>query len=149
MTMIKINLKGGFKTVQEGERTLEITDAKFTPSGAPDRLVLSMKDVEDGASLQNTFNMKNETGLWAMGMMLNVALGLNDGDEFNSNDVGKLIGIKLVCEIAHSEYNGRTYANVKKIISKVEDDTTQKTEDVIQAIDEMYGRSALSEDDLD
>lgn len=148
MTMIKINLKGGFKTVQEGERTLEITDAKFTPSGAPDRLVLSMKDVEDGASLQNTFNMKNETGLWAMGMMLNVALGLNDGDEFNSNDVGKLIGVKLVCEVTHSEYNGRTYANVKRVISKVED-TSNNTEDVIKAIDEMYSRSELTEDDLD
>lgn len=149
MTMIKINLKGGFKIVTEGERTLEITDAKFTPSGAPERLVLSMKDVEDGATLQNTFNMKNETSLWAMGMMLNVALGLEDGDDFDTkNDVDKLKGIKLLCEVTHSEYNGRTYANVKKVISKVED-TSNDTEDVIKAIDEMYGRSALTEDDLD
>lgn len=152
MTMIKINLKGGFKIVQEGERTLEITDAKFTPSGAPDRLVLSMKDVEDGATLQNTFNMKNETSLWAMGMLLSIALGLNDGDDFNSNDVDKLKGIKLVCEVTHSEYNGRTYANVKRVISRVDEPTSQpqNTEEVIKAIDEMYGRSALTEvDDLD
>lgn len=149
MTMIKINLKGGFKIVKEGERTLEIVDAKFTPSGAPDRLVLSMKDVEDGATLQNTFNMKNETSLWAMGMMLNVALGLNDGDDFNTNDVDKLIGIKLVCEVSHSEYNGRTYANVRKVISKVEDTSIPTSEVDFKAIDEMYGRSSLTEDDLD
>ena len=148
--MIKVNLKGGFKTVQEGERVLEITEAKFTPSGAPDRLVLSMKDTEDGATLQNTFNMKNETGLWAMGMMLNVALGLEDGDDFNTNDVNKLIGVKLLCEVTHSEYNGRTYANVKKVISKVEDTSTPTSNEVdFKAIDEMYGRSALNEDDLD
>lgn len=148
MTMIKINLKGGFKIVQEGERTLEITDAKFTPSGAPDRLVLSMKDIEDGATLQNTFNMKNDTSVWAMGMLLSIALELNDGDLFDPKDVNKLIGIKLVCEVTHSEYNGRTYANVKKVISKVKE-TSNNTEDVIKAIDEMYGRSALTEDDLD
>ena len=146
MTMIKINLKGGFKIVKEGERTLEITDAKFIPSGAPERLVLNMKDVEDGATLQNTFNMKNDTSLWAMGMMLNVALGLEDGDDFNTNNVNKLVGIKLVCEVTHSEYNGRTYANVKKVISKV-NDTTGEVD--YKAIDELYGRSALAEDDLD
>lgn len=151
MTMIKINLKGGFKIVKEGERTLEIVDAKFTPSGAPDRLVLSMKDIEDGATLQNTFNMKNETSLWAMGMLLSIALGLNDGDDFNSNDVDKLKGIKLVCEVTHSEYNGRTYANVKKVISKVEEtsEPIPTSEVDFKAIDEMYGRSALTEDDLD
>lgn len=142
--IVKVNLKGGFKLVQEGTRTLEITEAKVTPSGAPERLVLTMKDIEDGASLQNSFNMKNETSLWAMGMLLNTALGLNDGDDFNTNDIEKLIGIKLVCEVAHSEYNGRTYANVKKVVSKVEDNT----EDVIKAIDEMYGRNAIT-DDLD
>lgn len=151
MTMIKINLKGGFKIVKEGERTLEIVDAKFTPSGAPDRLVLSMKDIEDGATLQNTFNMKNETSLWAMGMLLSIALGLNDGDDFNSNDVDKLKGIKLLCEVTHSEYNGRTYANVKKVISKVEEtsEPIPTSEVDFKAIDEMYGRSALTDDDLD
>ena len=154
MTMIKINLKGGFKIVQEGERTLEIVDAKFTPSGAPEKLVLSMKDVEDGATLQNTFNMNNSTSAWAMGMLLSIALELNDGDYFDTNnkdEVNKLVGVKLLCEVTHSEYNGRTYANVKKVISKVKETSEQiPTSEVdFKAIDEMYGRSALTEDDLD
>lgn len=129
MAMIKINLKGGYKIVQEGERVLEITGASVKPSGKPDKLQLNMKDVEDGATLLNNYNLDNETSLWAMGMMLNVALGLEDGDEFDTKDVYKLKGIKLLCEVAHSEYNDKVYANVKRVISKVEDNgvVTQPT----------------------
>lgn len=146
MTRIKINLKGGFKTVQEGERVLEIVDAKVTPSGVPNKLVLSMKDVEDGATLQNTYNFNNSTSVWAMGMMLNVALGLEDGDDFDTNNVSQLIGIKLRCEIAHSEYNDKTYANVKKVIEKIYDNTEQMNSEEIGEI--LYSRNDL-EDDLD
>lgn len=120
---IKLNLKGGFKTVQEGERVLEITKAECTPSGAPQKLVLNMKDVEDGASLINTYKFDNSTSVWAMGMMLNIALGLEDGATFNTKDAKELEGIKLLCEITHSEYNGKTYANVKRVISKVDETT--------------------------
>ena len=146
MTRIKINLKGGFKTIQEGERVLEIVDAKVTPSGVPNKLVLSMKDVEDGATLQNTYNFNNSTSVWAMGMMLNVALGLEDGDDFDTNNVSQLIGIKLRCEIVHSEYNDKTYANVKKVIERVYDNTEQMTSEEIGEI--LYSRNDL-EDDLD
>jgi len=47
MAMIKVNLQGGFKIVQEGERVLEITEAKCLPSGKPEKLELTMKDVEE------------------------------------------------------------------------------------------------------
>lgn len=128
MAMIKINLKGGFKTVQEGERVLEITGAKVTPSGKPDKLVLNMKDVEDGASLVNSYNFNNDTSMWAMGVMLNVALDIEDGEEFDTDkDIDKLVGIKLLCEVSHSEYNGKTYANVRRVISKVDAKEEKKT----------------------
>lgn len=120
---VKVNLTNNYKTVSEGERILEITDAKVTPSGKPDKLQLNMKDVEDGATLLNSYKFDNETSVWAMGVMLNIALGLKDGEEFDTKDVGKLIGVKLLCEIAHSEYNDKTYANVKKIISRVDNET--------------------------
>lgn len=149
MAMIKLNLKGGFKTVQEGERTLEITEVKVTPSGAPEKIILTMKDFEDGASLQNTFNLKNERSVWALGLLLSIALGLEDGDSFDTNDVNQLIGIKLLCEVAHSEYNDRTYANVRKVIKRI--DETQSNEEVdFKKIDEvLYGRNEISDDDLD
>ena len=121
MAMIKINLKGGYKTVQEGERVLEITSAKVTPSGKPEKLVLNMKDVEDGATLVNSYKFDNDTSVWAMGVMLNIALGIEDGGEFDTNSVEDLVGIKLLCEVSHSEYNDNIYANVRKVLEKVED----------------------------
>lgn len=146
--MIKVNLKGGFKTVKEGERVLEITSATVTPSGAPEKLTLVMKDVEDGAQLQNTYNFKNDKSVWAMGMMLSIALGLEDEEMFDTKDINKLVGIKLLCEVTHSEYNDKTYANVRKVISRVNDEeemTSAKVDEV------LYGRNAIddTEDDLD
>lgn len=145
---IKVNLKSNFKIVQEGERTLEITEAKGVPSGAPTKLELLMKDVEDGASLRNSYNLENETGNWLAGMLVHIALNLDDGEELDPKDFKKLVGVKLLCEVAHSEYNDKTYANVKKIISRVEDTSNS---DLIKQIDEtLYPREAIaSEDDLD
>lgn len=151
MTMIKLNLNGGFKTVQEGERVLEITDAKVTPSGKPNKLTLNMKDVEDGATLINNYNFTNSTSLWIMGLMLNIALGLEDGDEFDTNDASKLIGIKLKCEVKHSEYNGKTFANIGRVIEKVEDSNTKvemSNTQLMNEIDKMYGDKTISRSDI-
>lgn len=151
--MIKLNLNNNYKTVQEGERVLEITGAKVTPSGKPNKLQLNMKDVEDGATLLNSYNFDNDTSVWAMGIMLSTALGLQDGDDFDTKDVEKLVGIKLLCEVTHSEYNDKTYANVRKVISKV-DDANGVVEDNIDlkaiesVVTEAYGRNAIA-DDLD
>lgn len=138
MAAIKINLKGGYKTVQEGERILEITDAKALPSGKPDKISLNMKDVEDGATLINTYKFDNETSMWALGVMLNIALGIEDGETFDTKDLNKLKGVRLLCEVTHSEYNDKTYANVRRIIEKVT--TTpdvSKEEDNIEEDDDL------------
>jgi len=143
MAMIKLNLKREFKTVQEGERVLEITDAKATPSGKPDKVSLYMKDVEDGGTLINNYSFNNDISMWAMGIMLNTALGIEDGETFDTKDLNKLVGVRLLCEVAHSEWNGKTYANVKKIIEKVENPTSTKKEE--KSAEEYI----TSEDDLD
>lgn len=150
MAMIKINLKNNYKTVQEGERVLEITDAKATPSGKPNKLQLNMRDVEDGATLINSYKFDNDTSVWAMGVMLNKALGLEDGDDFDTNNVSQLIGVKLLCEVTRSEYNGKTYANVRKVIEKVENTTTNEVNteiDVDFINNTLYSRSSLEETD--
>jgi hypothetical protein len=150
MAMIKINLKNNYKTVQEGERVLEITDAKATPSGKPNKLQLNMRDVEDGATLINSYKFDNDTSVWAMGVMLNKALGLEDGDDFDTNNVSQLIGVKLLCEVTRSEYNGKTYANVRKVIEKVENATTNEVNteiDVDFINNTLYSRSSLEETD--
>lgn len=155
MATIKINLKNNYKTVQEGERILEVTGAKVTPSGKPNKLQLNMKDIEDGATLLNSYNFDNDTSVWAMGMMLSAALVLEDGDDFDTKDVEKLVGVKLKCEVTHSEYNDKVYANVRKVIERVDiDDSTGEVQDnseLFKQIDEtLYSRSAITnnEDDL-
>ena len=127
MAIIKLNLQGGFKIVQEGERVLEITAAACSPSGKPNKLELTMKDVADGATLKNSYRFDNETSVWLMGLMLNVALGLEDGDDFDTKDVNRLLGIKLLCEVKHSEYNDKTYANIARIIERVSDPIGEAT----------------------
>lgn len=121
MAVLKLNLNREYKTVEEGERILEITDAKVTPSGKPEKLALYMKDVEDNATLINNYSFNNDTSMWAMGMMLNIALGIEDGGEFDTKNVKDLVGIRLLCEVSHSEYNGKTYANVRRVIANVTD----------------------------
>lgn len=119
--LIKVNLQGNFKTVQEGERCLKITKAELKPSGKPNKLTLHMQDIEDPqATLLNNYSFDNATSMWVMGQMLNIALGVEDGEEFDTKNIKSLEGVILRCEVAHSEYNGKTYANVKRVIEKVE-----------------------------
>lgn len=150
---IKLNLKRNFKLVNEGERVLEITSAKATPSGAPNKLTLQMKDVEDGATLQSIYNFNNDTSVWAMGMMLNKALDIEDGGSFDTRDVDKLVGIKLLCEVAHSTSNDRQFANVKKVIERVEDNNTSQSTNVEETVypdmSLLNGRQKIVVDDLD
>ena len=102
---VKVNLQGNFKTVQEGERILEITDAKATPSGKPEKLQLNMKDVQDGASLLNSYTFSNETSVWLMGMMLNTALGIEDGGEFDTKDASTDLN-QLIDFLIHPQEEG-------------------------------------------
>lgn len=124
---IKVNLNGGYKTVQEGSRELEITKVEMTPSGRPTKLKLYMKDVEDGATLVNSYNLENETGEWLAGKMLATALNLNDGDDFDLTPTSSkvLVGKHLQCTVEHTEYNGKVYANIRSVdalVSSDEDD---------------------------
>lgn len=126
---IKMNLKGNFKLVPEGERVLEITKAECKPSGKPNALVVTFQD-EEGGFINNRYNFDNQGALFSMGMLVSTALGLEDGDEFDTKlDTPKLIGKKLICEVVHNlgnktNENGElpTFANVKKVISLFEED---------------------------
>ncbi len=146
--MITLNLKGVLKPVQAGLRDLEITKAEVVPSGMPSELKLYMKDVEDGATLINSYKFNNSTSVWLMGLMLNIALGLEDGDNFDTKDVNKLEGIVLRCEVAHTQVDDKTYANIKKIVEKVDTDAkmTKLAEDVATT---LYSRSDLETEDED
>ena len=146
-----MNLNGHFKLCPEGERVLTITKAECTPSGKPDKLKVTFQDSE-GGFVNSKYDFTNDKSVWAMGMMLSKALELDDGDEFDTKlDTPKLVGKKLLCEIVHTQGtkpndDGElpTFANIKRVISLVDDETGEVTE-------EKSARNIIAddEDDLD
>lgn len=147
--LIRMNLKGNFKLVPKGERVLEITNAECKPSGKPTNLVVTFKDIEGGI-ITNRYDF--ERAAYQMGMLCSIALGLNDGDTFDTvEDTPKLIGKKVLCEIVHNKgsqanENGEvpTFANIKKVISLVDDETGE--------VEDLSPRNMISNqtyDDLD
>lgn len=148
---ITMNLKSNFKLVEEGERVLTITKAECTPSGKPNKMKVTFQDV-DGGYINSQYNFDNDKSLFAMGKMLEVALGFEDGDEFDTKtDTEKLINKQLLCEVVHTQGtkpndDGElpTFANIKKVLSLV-------TEDGEVTSNNSSPRSAIvdDEDDLD
>lgn len=131
MSIIKFNLeKREFKLCPEGERVLEITKAEVSPSGKPARLNVTFKDVETGATITSKYDFNNDKGLFAMGMLCKVALGMQDQDEFDTaKDTKELVGKKLVCEVVHTQGTQEredgtfpTYANIRKTIKLAEEE---------------------------
>ena len=128
---IKYNLNEGFKLVQEGERVLEITKAEAKPSGKPTKIVLGFKDAEDGAMLQNNYDLSNSGAIYALGLVCKYTLGLEDEDEIDTaTDLPKLVGKRVICEITHNEGSQPRedgtlpkFANIAKVIGGVEEET--------------------------
>ena len=149
---ITLNLKNNFKLVEEGERVLKITKAECTPSGKPDKLKVTFQDVAEGGTINSQYNFDNDKSLFAMGKLLEVALGFGDGDEFDTKtDTAKLVGKELLCEVVHSQGtkpNDKgelpTFANVKKVISLADTTTGEVEESPRNAI-----ANNDDEDDLD
>lgn len=127
---IKMNLKNNFKLVEEGERVLKITKAEAKPSGKPTSLVITFQDV-DGGFINSRYNFDNDKAIWAMSKLCEIALGLEDGDEFDTKtDTARLVGKELLCEVVHTQgtkpnNDGElpTFANVKKVISLADTST--------------------------
>ena len=145
---IKMNLKNNFKLVEEGERVLTITKAECKPSGKPTNMKVTFQDSE-GGFINSQYNFDNDKSLFAMGKLLETALGFEDGDEFDTKtDAERLIGKKLLCEVVHTQgtkpnENGElpTFANVRKTISLVSDDG--------EVVSNQSPRNAIATDDED
>lgn len=139
---IKMNLKSNFKIVPEGERELKITKAEVRPSGKPNSLVVTFQDTE-GGFINNRYNFDNDKSLFAMGKLLEVALGFEDGDEFDTkSDTERLVGKTILCEVVHTQgnkpnENGElpTFANIKKTISLVEETNNTSPRNAIASQD--------------
>ena len=148
---IKMNMKG-FKLVEEGERVLKITKAECTPSGKPDKLKVTFQDVKDGGMINSQYSFNNSGAVFAMSKLAEVALGLEDGDEFDTKtDTARLVVKELLCEVVHTQAtkpnnDGElpTFANVKKVISLADTSTGEIVDSPRNAI-----ANQDDEDDLD
>lgn len=149
---ITYNLKS-FEPVPEGERILEITEAKCTPSGKPTQLDVTYKDVETGRTLKSNYKFNIPGALMAMGFLCKTALNMEDAGEFDTiTDTPKLIGKKLVANVKHTEGTQPKedgtfpiFANIDKIIS-LASATTKTTTSIPSGVSP---RNAIATDDLD
>ena len=108
--VIKLNTNREYKLIPEGKQLLKIVDAKVTPSGAPQQIQIKFED-GDGASMLKTYKFEHSGAMYYFGTLLS-ALGIGDGETFDTNDVGKLINTYVIVDVIHTEYNGKTYADV-------------------------------------
>ena len=127
---IKMNLKSNFTLVPEGERVLKITKAECTPSGKPNKMKVTFQDT-DGGFINSQYNFDNDKSLFAMGKLLETALGFEDGDEFDTKtDPERLTNKVILCEVVHTQGNKPndkgelpTFANIKRTISLVDENS--------------------------
>ena len=112
------------------------------PRDIPNKMIIKYKD-SDGGTMQSTYNLGNPIQEQSMSYVICTALNLQDGDDFNVRRVNELIGKKLLCEVVHSE--GKTvgndgklpvFANIKRVISLVNDDTGEVIDSPRNAIAE-------------
>lgn len=151
MALIKMNLQNTFVLVPEGERVLEITKAECKPSGKPTAMHVTFKDSE-GGFVNNRYDFSIPGAVTAMSIMINYALGLEDGEEFDTiKDTPRLVGKKLVCEVTHAQGNkpgkdGKipVFANIGKVISAYDGTMPTATPTATTS-----ARAAIASDDLD
>lgn len=156
MALIKMNLQNNFTLVPAGERVLTITKAECKPSGKPSAMHVTFKDSEGGV-LTNKYDFSVPGAVTAMSIMINYALGLEDGEEFDTiNDTPRLVGKKLVCEVTHAQGNkpgkdGKlpTFANIGKVIGAYEGSVKTIPELNTVQPTTTSARQAIANDDLD
>lgn len=143
---IKLKLKNNYKIVPEGQRILTVKNAEFRPAGVPKELRVTFEDSEGGL-INTRYDMTNDKSKWVMAIFISTALNLSsDEEEFETKDVGKLIGKKLLCEVVHRDGtkpndNGEVpvFANINKIIKRIDDYTDT----------DLSPRNMIADDDFD
>lgn len=113
--------ENNFKLVPAGEEVnLKITKTDAKPKANPTVIEVQFAHEESGAFINNKYDLTKEGGLIAFSILARCVLGRNIEDFCISEDLHKLDNKVVECEVVHTEYNGNTYANVKKTKRMVE-----------------------------
>lgn len=125
--------KQQFTIVPEGERILTIEEVVASPSGKPDKIKVTFRDKNGGSIKTNyTLNLKDDF-IWLTGVFLGAALNLQDGEEFDTKDVPKLVGHKILVDVVHTPDKNdpeKVYANIKRIKGNEDDSELSTPNDI-------------------
>ncbi len=143
--IINLNTEKTYKLIPEGDVVVTIKDAKVVPSGAPQRIQLKFVDA-DGASMLKDYKFENSGAMYYFGQLLK-AIGIGDGETFDTNDASKLINRSVIATIKHTEYNGKTYADPSAFTSI--DEISTSSEDIDIAYPEIPTTTDFSDIDID
>lgn len=124
-----------FTPVDAGERVLAIKEAKCVPSGKPTKIEITFEDIKTKRTLKSSYNFSTEGAMRAFGFLCRTALDIPDMGEFDTIiDTPKLIGVKLVCEVVHTEGTQPRedgtfpiFANISKVLSRYEENIEAST----------------------
>ncbi len=124
-----------FTPVDAGERVLVIKDAKCVPSGKPTKIEITFEDIKTNRTLKSSYSFSTEGAMRAFGFLCRTALNVPDMGEFDTNtDTQKLIGVKLVCEVVHTEGTQPRedgtfpiFANISKVLSRYDEGNETST----------------------
>jgi len=126
--MLTIKKYTGFKMMPEGENLVTITKVQLQPPAKPVQVCFEYVN-ENGATLKETLNFRNEIALDIIGKRCDVALNgaLADGTPIEEKQLPEIfLGKKFIAVVKHVEKGDKTYANIsylKELVTdKVEDD---------------------------
>ena len=125
MKMIKFNMSGGFKLMEEGEKIVTLTKVEPSPSGAPTSINVVYTD-DKGATINEKIDLSK--ALWKISAIAGAVLNAKDGEEMEASELcKKLQGKQIKVEIVHNKGKQAredgtfpTFANVRNILGGVE-----------------------------
>lgn len=90
---------------------------------------VNFKHEPSGATIKNKYDLKKDGGLVAFSILARCILG-SDIETFSiSKDLPKFVDKRILCEVEHTEYNGNTYANIKKTKKVVTEEVAGQEEE--------------------
>lgn len=111
--------KNEYKLVPAGnEVALTITRAEAKPTANPSVIEIIFSHGE--SILKNKYDLNIRGGEIAFAILARCILGA-DADELSiSKDLPLFVGKTVTGEVVHTEYEGKTYANLKKVLRLIE-----------------------------
>lgn len=143
MSKIKLSESKGFTLVPAGEQNLTITKIEVLPNLKKPKTVAVEYTHKNGGKINSTMDLDRDAAIVILSILIRVVTGQNDLEEFDLKDLSSFVGAVIVGEVAHVEVEDkeddtkvRTFANLKKLLSLVENDDEDDTDEDDEDLDD-------------